>query len=52
VNFISDLEEIVPAFYRDIGQDLGAWKKSAPRIKDAPAIDLLSETDDAGSDCA
>tara|TARA_R110002126_G_scaffold17848_1_gene69032 strand:+ start:1370 stop:2734 length:1365 start_codon:yes stop_codon:yes gene_type:complete len=34
-NFIVDLEEIVPAFYRDIGSNLTAWKRSAPKIKDA-----------------
>lgn len=34
VNFIADLEDCVPAFYRDIGSNLVAWKKSAPKIKD------------------
>lgn len=33
-NFITDLEDIVPAFYRDIGSNLTAWKKSAPKIKE------------------
>jgi hypothetical protein len=33
-NFIADLEECVPAFYRDVGSRLTAWKKSAPKIKD------------------
>ena len=33
VNFVSDLEEIVPEFYREIGQNLSAWRMSAPRIK-------------------
>ncbi|WP_299043044.1 hypothetical protein [uncultured Tateyamaria sp.] len=33
VNFITDLEECVPAFYRDVGSDLSAWKKPAPKIK-------------------
>lgn len=32
-NFIVDLEATVPEFYRLIGQDLKAWKASAPRIK-------------------
>ncbi|NOX73132.1 MAG: hypothetical protein GXP03_05785 [Alphaproteobacteria bacterium] len=32
-NFISELERIVPEFYRNIGSELTAWKKSAPRIK-------------------
>lgn len=33
-NFIVDLEDIVPRFYREIGQNLVAWRKSAPKIKD------------------
>jgi hypothetical protein len=33
VNFISDLETIVPTFYRDVGSLLTGWKPSAPRIK-------------------
>ena len=33
VNFVSDLEEAVPQFYREIGQNLSAWRMSAPRIK-------------------
>lgn len=32
-NFIADLEEIVPAFYREVGSNLVAWKKSAPKIR-------------------
>ncbi|WP_306142623.1 hypothetical protein [Roseibium sp. MMSF_3412] len=32
VNFISDLEEIVPMFYGEIGANLSVWKKAAPRI--------------------
>lgn len=32
-NFISSLEEIVPEFYKDIGQNLVAWRKAAPKIK-------------------
>lgn len=34
VNFVSDLEEIVPEFYREIGQNLSTWRMSAPRIKE------------------
>mgnify|MGYP001801128257 CR=1 FL=1 len=34
VNFIVDLEECVPAYYRDFGSILVAWKKAAPKIKD------------------
>lgn len=36
-NFISELEEIVPSYYREIGQELTEWRKRAPRIKDARA---------------
>ncbi|MBL4645291.1 MAG: hypothetical protein JKY99_02400 [Rhizobiales bacterium] len=31
-NFIEDLEKIVPDFYREIGQNLRAWSKPAPKI--------------------
>ena len=33
-NFITDLEMIVPDFYRDIGAELTAWQRRAPKIKD------------------
>ena len=33
-NFIADLEDCVPVFYRDVGSNLSAWKRSAPKIKD------------------
>lgn len=33
VNFISDLEECIPAFYGEVGSGLTVWKKPAPRIK-------------------
>ncbi|MEM6547985.1 MAG: hypothetical protein AAF713_09600 [Pseudomonadota bacterium] len=33
-NFIVDVEEIVPAFYRSYGSRLSAWKRPAPRMKD------------------
>ena len=32
-NFIALLEEIVPEFYREVGQNLVAWRKAAPKIK-------------------
>ncbi len=35
INFISELEVLVPSFYREIGQDLTAWRKPAPRIREA-----------------
>jgi len=34
MNFIKELEDVVPFFYREIGQDLQAWRKAAPKIKD------------------
>ncbi|WP_306005908.1 hypothetical protein [Aquicoccus porphyridii] len=32
-NFIKELEEVVPFFYREIGQNLSEWRKPAPKIK-------------------
>lgn len=32
-NFINDIEELVPQFYRDIGQSLSEWRPPAPKIK-------------------
>lgn len=32
-NFIVDLEQIVPEFYRIIGSNLTAWKKSPPKMR-------------------
>ena len=34
VNFISDLEKVVPDFYREIGQNLTAWRRKAPKIRE------------------
>lgn len=51
VNFITDLEAVVPSFYRDVGSMLKAWKPSAPKIKadKLTANDVSTETtcDDA-----
>ncbi|MBR9865350.1 MAG: hypothetical protein GYB24_18135 [Rhodobacteraceae bacterium] len=33
-NFIADLEEIVPNFYKVVGANLSAWQRPAPRIKE------------------
>jgi hypothetical protein len=33
VNFIKELEDVVPFFYREIGQNLQEWRKPAPKIK-------------------
>ncbi len=32
-NFIKDLEDLVPLFYHEIGQNLSEWRKPAPKIK-------------------
>lgn len=34
VNFIKELEDVVPFFYREIGQNLQEWRKPAPKIKE------------------
>ena len=33
VNFIKELEDVVPFFYREIGQNLQEWRKPVPKIK-------------------
>lgn len=33
MNFISELEALVPLFYREFGQDLVEWRKAAPKIE-------------------
>jgi hypothetical protein len=51
INFIVDLEEMVPSYYRDVGANLSAWQKRAPRIKEdrSTADDVTTEaiSDDA-----
>ena len=51
-NFIADIEDIVPQFYRDIGSYLTAWQRRAPKIKDdrASADDVSTRaiSEDAG----
>jgi hypothetical protein len=53
-NFIVDLEETVPKFYRDIGQNLTAWRKSAPKIKperdDTEDVSVASISSEAEQD--
>ncbi len=49
VNFISDLETVVPEFYRAVGQSLSVWQKAAPKIKaeretaDDVSVEALTE---------
>jgi len=51
VNFITDLEAIVPEFYREIGQNLSIWRQSPPRIKEdrqsADEVDVDALAEDA-----
>ncbi|CUJ91213.1 hypothetical protein PH7735_01341 [Shimia thalassica] len=42
-NFIVELEQLVPFFYKEIGQDLNVWRKPAPRIKETAAKDDFVE---------
>lgn len=32
-NFIAELERLVPEFYREVGSDLSAWQKKAPKVQ-------------------
>lgn len=51
VNFIVDLEVLIPSFYREVGSVLNAWQRPAPKIKKdrASAEDVTTEalSDDA-----
>lgn len=43
-NFVTDLERLVPEFYEAVGQNLSAWKKSAPKVKpSATSVEEISE---------
>ncbi|WP_424973408.1 hypothetical protein [Dinoroseobacter sp. S124A] len=42
VNFISELETIVPDFYGRVGSNLSAWRKSAPKIRDKKSSEDVS----------
>lgn len=33
VNFIKEVEDVVPFFYREVGQNLQEWRKPAPKIR-------------------
>lgn len=49
VNFVTDLEAIVPEFYRDIGQNLVQWRKSPPKIREtsiSEVADVVAEIED------
>lgn len=34
VNFISDLEDLVPMFYGEVGSRIASWQRRAPKIKE------------------
>ena len=34
INFIADLEDLVPNFYGEIGANISAWQRRAPKLKD------------------
>ncbi len=46
VNFIKELEEVVPLYYREIGQNLSEWRRPAPKIK--PNRDVASDVSPEG----
>ena len=45
-NFIVDLEAIVPSFYGEVGADLSAWLRRAPKIKEdrSSAMDVTTKS--------
>ena len=47
-NFISELETLVPEFYREIGQELSQWRKPPPRIMDTKPVHETESTDEDG----
>lgn len=47
-NFVSELESAVPDFYETIGQNLSAWKKPAPKVRDEKVtISEIADESDA-----
>lgn len=55
-NFIKELEDVVPEFYREIGQNLQEWRKTAPKIKEerssAENVGVVALREDAEEDSA
>ncbi len=45
MNFIVDLESLVPSFYGEIGAGLSAWQRRAPKIKEdrSSAVDVSTK---------
>ncbi|GAB5437501.1 MAG: hypothetical protein FalmKO_26260 [Falsiruegeria mediterranea] len=47
-NFITELELLVPEFYREFGQNLMAWRKPAPRMREPQQdVDIQAIEDEA-----
>jgi len=55
-NFITDIEDAVPAFYREIGQGLSIWQKPAAKIKEdrsqAHEVGVAGIAEDAEDDAS
>jgi len=49
VNFVKDLEDAVPEFYEAVGQNLSAWVKKAPKIKQ-DEVDMAALSEEAEAD--
>jgi len=49
-NFLTDLEALVPSFYRTIGQNLVAWRKSAPKIRKEVNLPVEEPLEDHAQD--
>ena len=53
-NFIADLEEIIPEFYGNVGQNLIAWHERAPKVKpdrgSAEEVTIEALAEEAGRD--
>lgn len=51
VNFITDLESIVPTFYGEVGSNISAWQRRAPKIKEdrlsADEVSMKAISEDA-----
>ena len=43
INFVKDLEKFVSDFYGTYGQNLSAWTKPAPKLKDNDPVDISSD---------
>jgi len=44
INFIKDLEEMVPKFYGEVGEHLRSWRRPPPSVKTSPSEEDRAET--------